>query len=113
MKRGEIFLLPFPFTDLKGRKLRPAVVVSSDTYNTVGKDVLFVYITHKGYTTPYDIRLETSNPDFKGTGLKVPSTIRAGKVACLDGSISKGYLGKLGPDTLKRIDHALATALSL
>ncbi len=30
-QRGDVVLIPFPYTDLSASKTRPAVVVSSDT----------------------------------------------------------------------------------
>jgi mRNA interferase MazF len=44
-KFGEIVLVPFPFTDQLGTKKRPAVVVSSDTYNAEHIDLVLMAIT--------------------------------------------------------------------
>jgi mRNA interferase MazF len=35
---GDIVLVPFPFTDQSAIKKRPAVIVSSDTYNSKRPD---------------------------------------------------------------------------
>ena len=39
---GEVLLVPFPFTNQAGGKKRPAVVISSDAYNTQRQDLLSV-----------------------------------------------------------------------
>jgi len=44
-KRGDIVLVPFPFTDLSSAKQRPALVVSSDALNAASEDVLVAAIT--------------------------------------------------------------------
>jgi mRNA interferase MazF len=31
MPKGDLVLIPFPFTDLSGNKLRPALIFSEDT----------------------------------------------------------------------------------
>lgn len=47
MRRGTIVLTPFPFTDLPGQKLRPAVAVSRS--DRPGADVVFAFVTTYRY----------------------------------------------------------------
>lgn len=42
---GDVVLVPFPFTDQSGSKKRPAVVVSSHTYNANRRDIVIMAIT--------------------------------------------------------------------
>jgi len=44
-RRGDIVLLSFPFTDLSSSKRRPALVISPDSYNEQGQDVVLIAIT--------------------------------------------------------------------
>lgn len=50
LRRGDIVLVPFPFTDLSGHKVRPAVIVSPDP---VGVDILLAFISSVVPTTPH------------------------------------------------------------
>ncbi|MDX2130352.1 MAG: type II toxin-antitoxin system PemK/MazF family toxin [Chloroherpetonaceae bacterium] len=42
--KGDIVLVPFPFTDLSAIKRRPALILSPETYNQSG-DVVIAFIT--------------------------------------------------------------------
>lgn len=42
---GDVVLVPFPFTDPSGTKKRPAVVVSSHSYNASRRDIVIMAIT--------------------------------------------------------------------
>lgn len=44
---GEIVLVCFPFTDQRGSKQRPAVVVSSTAYNRTKPDVILMAVTSR------------------------------------------------------------------
>ena len=44
---GDVVLVPFPFTDQRATKKRPAVVVSSEAYNARGRDVILVAVTSR------------------------------------------------------------------
>jgi mRNA interferase MazF len=42
---GDVVLVPFPFTDQSATKKRPAVVVSSQAYNSSRRDIMIMAIT--------------------------------------------------------------------
>ena len=44
-QRGDVVLIPFPFTDLTTTKTRPAVVVSSQLYHQVRSELLLAYVS--------------------------------------------------------------------
>lgn len=44
-RRGDVVLIPFPFTDLTATKTRPAVVVSSDFYHAARSELLLAYVS--------------------------------------------------------------------
>ena len=47
---GDVVLVPFPFTDQSGTKKRPAVVVSSASYNASRRDIVIMAITSQVHT---------------------------------------------------------------
>jgi len=48
-KLGDIILVPFPFTDQTSTKKRPAVVISSEKYNSSRPDLIIMAITSRLY----------------------------------------------------------------
>ena len=42
---GDVVLVPIPFTDQSGAKKRPAVVVSTSSYNASRRDIVIMAIT--------------------------------------------------------------------
>jgi mRNA interferase MazF len=73
--KGDIVLLPYPFTDLKASKVRPAVVVAPED----GKysDVFVVPITSRTTTLSAG---EYVLKDWNSAGLNVPSAVKRGCV---------------------------------
>jgi len=105
MVKGDIVLIIFPFTDLSGSKLRPAVVlVDSDI------DFIVCFITTQmQWQEPTDIVLSPTSIN----GLKKLSLIRTSKIATLDKSLAKGLLGKLGPIELTDLNNQLKILFDL
>jgi mRNA interferase MazF len=70
LQRGDVVLVPFPFTDLTRQKARPAVVISSERVNATSADVILVAISSKLPTTPNDsdLIIRHDSPRFQATG---------------------------------------------
>ncbi|SJZ32883.1 type II toxin-antitoxin system PemK/MazF family toxin [Sediminibacterium ginsengisoli] len=105
MTKGDIVLITFPFTDLSGTKLRPAVVlVETDA------DITVCFVTSQlDWKDKSDMIL---NPSAEN-GLRKQSLIRVAKIATLDRSLAKGLLGKLTSNELRQLDEKLKELLQL
>jgi mRNA interferase MazF len=71
---GDIVLVPFPFTSQAASKKRPAVVVSSRTYNAAKPDIVVMAVTSQLRTSA--TFGETWVQDWRSAGLLKPSSIK-------------------------------------
>lgn len=72
--KGEIVIIPFPYSDLSGAKRRPALVIA----DWGGNDVVCCQITSK---SKFDgMEVELTNSDFATGSLPVTSNIRPNKI---------------------------------
>jgi mRNA interferase MazF len=113
IRRGDIVLVPFPFSDLSSIKRRPALVVSSNPFNRHHTEAIFAFITSKDYSDQHDLTLDQSDPDFHETGLKKTSTLRVAKMVCLEQKMAKSRLGRLPGRLFSTIDDHLRQILGL
>jgi mRNA interferase MazF len=113
MTRGSVVLTPFPFTDLRGKKVRPAAVVSRS--DRPGDDVILAFISSVKPVDPQptDLLLSRSDPDFADTGLKVDSVLKCDKLATVQRQILLGELGTLSATLVEDMDQRLRHALGL
>lgn len=110
--RGDVVLTRFPFTDLAGESLRPAVVVSP---GPIGEDVVLVGISSvvRGAGVATDYTVDTKHSEFPATGLRVTSVLRAHKLAAVTRSVIVRRLGRLGPQLQAELDRLLREVLAL
>ena len=105
MKKGSIVLIPFPFTDLKGIKNRPAVVLFANEL-----DVTVCFITSElKWQEEFDITLTPTDTN----GLKTTSLIRVCKIATVDTDLILGELGELTQIQIKELNKNLISLLKL
>ncbi len=105
MAKGDIVLITFPFTDLSGSKLRPAVVLSD---NSADLTVCFI-TTQVHWQESTDVLLL---PNISN-GLKKQSLIRTSKISTLDRKLAKGLLGKLSPSEITDLNQKLKILFQL
>jgi mRNA interferase MazF len=106
-KKGTIVLVPFPFTDLSGNKVRPAVIISN---GKVGADVVVVFITSQVKQKSTHLVIVKPTED---NGLKVVSKVMCAKIATLDAKIVIGELGVLSNVITAEIDSELRKVFDL
>lgn len=112
LKRGDIVLVPFPFTDLTSSKVRPALIVSA---NPQADDVIITFISSAvtkelGKT---DFLLTANNPNFSPTGLKRDSVFKMGKLLTISSFLILRRLGRTTPTLQRELDKLLKKALNL
>jgi len=93
---GSIVLTRFPFTDLTGGKLRPALVISCD--NAQRSDLVLAFITSKPRAA--QMRDAMAMQPSAENGLKAPSWVRFDKVATLENQVIVGKIGAAEPEFL-------------
>jgi len=107
-EEGQVVLFRFPQTDQKEGKLRPALLLRRlpGCYN----DWLICMIssqTHQVFSATDEL-VSKSDKDYKKSGLKHASVIRATRLAVVQQGILEGAIGKLGEDRLTKIRISLA-----
>ena len=97
--KGDIVLVNFPFTDLTGKKVRPACVLADD-----GRDVTLAFISSV-IENPgaFDLKLK---PDTSNN-LKKESLLKVSKLATLSRTIILGKIGIIKPKELVFVDKLL------
>ncbi|CAK0756232.1 mRNA interferase MazF [Azospirillaceae bacterium] len=113
MKRaGQIVLVPFPFTDLSGSKLRPVLMIRQASRRYDDWLVCMVSSQLQQAEPDLDEILRQDEADFAVTGLKASSVIRLSRLAVIDGAMLVGCLGTISDERLGRLRQRLAAWLT-
>ncbi len=97
--KGDVVVMPFPFTDLRNYKKRPALVVSS----LEGDDAIFCQITSVR-TSRDDYSVEYAEGDFYTGDLPEDGNIRPNRLFTGDENI---VIRKAGRFTQKKINEVM------
>ncbi|NEP13840.1 MAG: type II toxin-antitoxin system PemK/MazF family toxin [Symploca sp. SIO2C1] len=112
IKKGDIVLVNFPFTDLSQTKLRPALVL---WLSTTGNDATLCAITSQNISSvnPEEFVLDASDAEFTSTGLRVSSKVIVTRIATLNYRLIVRKLGKLGTKHMQVLNTTMIQAFQL
>lgn len=108
ISEGLIVLFKFPQTDQKGGKLRPALVLRKIPGQF--DDWLICMISSQLHQNiqGLDELITPEDSDFIESGLKMPSLVRASRLAVVEGHILLGKMGQIPSHRLFKIRKNIA-----
>lgn len=105
MAKGDIVLITFPFTNLSGSKLRPAIILTETNL-----DITVCFITSQlNWQEQTDIVLYPNNENR----IKKQSLVRTSKIATIDKTLAQGLLGKLSEIEITDLNQKLKILFQL
>jgi mRNA interferase MazF len=113
MKRGDVVLYDFPFSDRTGSKLRPAVVVQENALNRTLDDTVLALITRTRRGLPTEVLLDITTPEGSLTGLFHTSVVDCKNLLTTDQKFVHARLGVVSSALMQQLDQALKIALDL
>jgi mRNA interferase MazF len=79
VRRGEVVLVDFPYSDHTGSKVRPALVVQADAWNQRLDDTMLALITssrHRRVGAATQLVIDITTAEGQQTGLRLNSVIQ-------------------------------------
>jgi mRNA interferase MazF len=113
MKRGDVVLFDFPFSDRTGSRLRPAVVIQADVFNQSIDDTILALVTRTRRGTPTEVFIDVSTVDGRQSGLFHTSVIDCKNLLTSDQRFVHAKIGALSDALLQEMNDCLKAALGL
>lgn len=105
IEQRDLLLVPFPFSDQSGRKIRPVVVISNDSFNSYSEDILVIGITSNVKKERYALNL--TNKDLESGNLITNCMIKVENILRLEKDLIIKKIGKISQQKLKEIYETL------
>ncbi|MBS3092086.1 type II toxin-antitoxin system PemK/MazF family toxin [Candidatus Pacearchaeota archaeon] len=99
--KGEVVILPFPYTDLSTIKKRPALIVAT----LKGENIILAQITTKHRDDEDALTLKKT--DFISGVLKMDSLIMPSILFTVESSTVNYKAGKIKPEKIKEVEKKL------
>jgi mRNA interferase MazF len=115
MRRGDVVVINFPYSDGTGSKVRPALVVQNDADNQRLKNTIAAMITgdirHVHEAT--QLLVDPTTPAGANSGLSGPSAVKCAVLVTVNQQTIIQSIGSLPTATMKQIDGCLKAALGI
>jgi mRNA interferase MazF len=102
--KGDVVVLPFPFSDLTQAKRRPALVIAV----LEGDDRILCQITSQHFHDKNAVTI--TDADFEVGSLKKESNVRPNRIFTADSNIILYRIGHLKAD---KVDHTIETIINI
>lgn len=103
--KGDVVVVPFPFSDLTQSKRRPALVVAE----LEGDDLILCQITSQQTRDRYAISIDEN--DFETGTLKQKSNVRPNRIFTVDRQIILYRVGNLKPEKVNAVIEKIVEIL--
>jgi mRNA interferase MazF len=115
MKRGDIVLLDYPYTDGSGSKVRPVLVVQNDRDNQRLMNTIVALITKNVSRVhePTQLLIDVGTPDGQQSGLNQSSAVACGNLFTVAQTKIRRVIGTLPASAMAQIDTCLKAAVEL
>jgi len=116
VRRGDIVLVDFPYSDHTGSKVRPALVVQADTWNQRLDDTILALITssrHRRVGAATQFVIDMTTAEGQQTGLRLNSVIQCENLLTYDQALILRILGRLSVAAMEQIAACLKAALGI
>jgi mRNA interferase MazF len=101
MKQRDLLLVPFPFSDQSGRKIRPVVVISNNEFNLHSEDIIVVGVTSNISKDAYTINL--TNKDLEEGSLFTNCCIKTENILKIDKELILKKIGKINKERMNEL----------
>ena len=101
INQKEVVLLPYPFSNFEGMKVRLALVVSNDFFNKKSADCIMVPLTTVIKDEPYSVIID--DEDMDSGKLVKPSRIRADKIFSIEKNLVTMKIGVIKDKTFEKV----------
>jgi len=101
INQKEVVLLPYPFSNLEGIKVRPALIVSNNQFNKKSDDCIMAPLTTIIKNEPYSIIIDSEN--LSSGKLIKQSRIRTDKIFSVKKSLIRMKIGVLDDNSFDKV----------
>lgn len=113
MKRGDVVLFDFPYSDRTGSKLRPAVVVQADALNRSIHDTILALVTRTRRGGATEVLIDVTTPDGRQAGLFHTSVLDCKNLLTADQRLIYTKIGSFSAALMRQMDDGLKAALGI
>jgi len=109
IEQRDLLLVPFPFSNQSGKKVRPVIVISNNEFNQYSEDILVIGVTSNNLKDKYTIDL--TKKDLDEGNLITKCYIKIENLLKIDKELVIKKIGRINKQTLRIIVDKIFTII--